>query len=82
MHLSAITRETEFVKHMGGGNLPIIQVMGEISQKQVMKNKAAIKSISQTICFLAKQGLPLRGHKTFEREYELWKFSRVTWVQM
>ena len=44
LHLSAITRATEFVKHMKGENLPIIQVMDETSQKQVMKNKAAIKS--------------------------------------
>ena len=27
-----------------------------------MKNKAAIKSIAQTVYFLAKQGLPLKGH--------------------
>ena len=28
-----------------------------------MKNKAAIKSIAQTVYFLARQGLPLRGHR-------------------
>ena len=27
-----------------------------------MKNKAAIKSIAQIVYFLAKEGLPLRGH--------------------
>ena len=62
LHLSAITRVTEFVKHMEDENLPIIQAMDEILQNQVMKNKAAIKSIAQTVYFLAKQGLPLRGH--------------------
>ena len=30
---------------MEGENLPIIHVMDETSQKQVVKNKAAIKSI-------------------------------------
>ena len=60
LHLSAITRATEFVKCMEGENLPIIQVMDETSQKQVMKNKAAIKSIAQTVNFLAKQSLPLK----------------------
>ena len=39
---------------MEGENLPIIQVMDETSQKQVMKNKAAIKSIAQTVYFLKK----------------------------
>ena len=37
--------------------------MDETSQKQVMKNKAVITSIAQTVYFLAKQGLPLRGHR-------------------
>ena len=44
-------------------NLPIIQVMDETSQKQAMKNKAAIRKIAQTVYFLAKQGLPLRGYR-------------------
>ena len=47
---------------MEGENLPIIQVMDETSQKQVVKNKAAIKTMAQTVSFLAKQGLALRGH--------------------
>ena len=51
----------EFVKHMEGENLPIIQVKDETSQKQVMKNKAAIKSIPLTVYFFAKQGLPLEA---------------------
>ena len=73
--------QTEFVKHMEGENLAIIQVMDETSQKQVMKNKVDIKSIGQTVYFLAKQGLSIRGHrddsKHFGREYELREFSRV-----
>ena len=44
--------------------------MGETSQKQVMKNKAAIKSIAQTVYFLAKQGLPLRGHRDDSKHLE------------
>ena len=39
---------------MEGENLPIIQVMDETSQKQVMKNKADFKSIAQTVYFLVK----------------------------
>ena len=63
LHLSAITRATEFVKCMESENLPITQVMDETSQKQVMKNKAAIKSIDQTVYLVAKQGLPIGGHR-------------------
>ena len=70
MYLSAITRATEFVKHMQGENLPIIQVMDETSQKQVMRNKAAIKSIAQTVYFLTKQSLPLRGHRDDSKQLE------------
>ena len=85
-HLSAITRATKFVKCMEGENLPIICHGSNTSQKQVMKNKAAIKWKAQTVYCLAKQGLPLkrpqRWFKTFGREYELWKFSRVAWVRM
>lgn len=70
LHLSAVTRATEFVKRMEGTNLPITQVMDESSQKQVMKNKAVVKSIAQTVHFLAKQGLPLRGHRDDSRHLE------------
>ena len=35
-----------------------------------MKNKAAIKSIAQTVYFLAKQGLPLRGHRDDSKHLE------------
>ena len=48
LHLITITRATEFVKCMKGKNLCIIHIMDETSQKQVMMNKAAIKSIAQT----------------------------------
>ena len=51
-------------------NLPIIQVMDETSQKQVMKNKAAIKSIAQTVYFLEKQGLPLIGHRDESKHFK------------
>ena len=44
--------------------------MDETSQKQVMKNKAAIKSIAQTVYFLTKQGLPLRGHRDDSKHLE------------
>ena len=52
-----ITRATWVVKCMEGENLLIIQVMDETSQKQVVKNKAAIMSIAPTVYFLEKQGL-------------------------
>ena len=55
---------------MEGENPPIIQVMDETSQKQVMKNKAAIKSVAQTVYFLAKHGLPLRGNKDDSKHLE------------
>ena len=70
LHFSATTRATEFVKCMEGENLAIIQVMDETSQKQVMKNKVAIKSIAQTVYLLAKQGLPLRGHRDDSKHLE------------
>ena len=70
LHLSVITRATEFVKCMEGENLPIIQIMDETSQKQVMRNKAAIKSKAQTVYFLAKQGLPLTGHRGDSKHLE------------
>ena len=55
---------------MEGENLPIIQVMDETSQKQAMKNKAAIKVIAQTAYFSAKQGLPLRGQRDDSKHLE------------
>ena len=67
VHLSAITRGTEY---MEGENLPMIQVMDETSQKLVMKNKADVKSIAQTVYFLAKQGLPLRGNREDTKHLE------------
>ena len=56
LHLSAVTRATEVVRQIEGKNLPITQMMDETSQKQVMKSKAAIKSIAQTVYFLVRQG--------------------------
>ena len=35
-----------------------------------MKNKAAIKSTAQNFYFLAKQGLPLRGHRDDSKHLE------------
>ena len=63
LHLSSVTRATEFVRQTEEKNLPITQVMDETSQKQVMKNKVASKSNAQTVYFLARQGLLLRGHR-------------------
>ena len=39
LHLSVITRVTEFVKCMEGENLPIIQVMDETSRKKIKETK-------------------------------------------
>ena len=61
---------TEFNKCMEGKNLPIIQVMDETSQKQVKKNKAAIKSIAKSVYFFAKQGLSLSGHRDDSKHLE------------
>ena len=70
LHLHVVKRATEFVRQIEGKNLPIAQVMDETSRKQVMKNKAAIKSIAQTVYFLARQGLPLRGHRDDSKHLE------------
>ena len=55
---------------MKGENLPVIQVMDETSQKQVMKNKTSINSIAQTVYFLTKQRLSLRVHRDDSKHLE------------
>ena len=63
MHISSVVRATEFTKCMEGVQLQIHQVMDTKSREQVNKNRQIIASIAKTFHFLAKQNLPLRGHR-------------------
>ena len=62
MHLAAVVRGTEFVKHIEGERLNISQVLDVKSQAQILKNREVVKVIGQTVHFLAKQNIPLRAH--------------------
>ena len=53
--MSAVLRATEFIKHMESDQLPINQVMSTKSQEQIKSNRQAVKSVAQTVHFLAKQ---------------------------
>ena len=48
---------------MEGVQLQIHQVMDTKSQEHVNKSRQVIASIAKTVHFLAKQNLPLRGHR-------------------
>ena len=45
----------------------LISMLDEKSQAQVMKSQEAVKSIAKTIHFLAKQNLPLGGHRDYSQ---------------
>ena len=62
LHMSAVLRATEFIKHMEPDQLPINQVMSTKSQEQIKSNRQ-VKSVAQTVHFLAKQNLSLHGHR-------------------
>ena len=63
LHMSATTCATEFIKHMEGNHLCVDQALDVQSQSQISKNREVVKSIGKSIHFLAKQNLPLRGHR-------------------
>ena len=59
MHSAVAVRATEFLKCIEGEWLNINQVLGIKSQAQILKNREVVKSIAQTVHFLAKQSLPI-----------------------
>ena len=61
--MSATTHATEFIKHMEGNHLHVDQALDVQSQSQISKNREVVKSIGKSIHFLAKQNLPLQGHR-------------------
>ena len=61
--MTAVARATEFMKQVEGERLAIVNLMDDKSQAQIKKNREVIISISKTIHLLAKQNLPLRGHR-------------------
>lgn len=63
LHLTAIVRATEFIKQVEGERLAIVNLMDDKSKAQTKKNREVIMSIGKTIHLLAKQNLPLRGHR-------------------
>ena len=69
LHMSAVLRATEFIKHMESDQLPINQVMSTKSQEQIKSNRQVVKSVAQTVHFLAKQNLSLCGHRDDEQYY-------------
>ena len=71
MHLAAVVRGTEFVKHIEGERLTISQVLDVKSQAQILKNREVVKAIGQTVHFLAKQNIPLTAHHDDSQYLEL-----------
>ena len=61
--MTAIVRATEFIKQVEGERLAIVNLMDDKSKAQTKKNREVIMSIGKTIHFLAKQSLPIRGHR-------------------
>ena len=59
MYSAAAVRATEFLKCIEGERLNINQVLDIKSQAQILKNREVVKSIAQTVHFLAKQSLPV-----------------------
>ena len=69
LHCTALARATELIKQIEGQTQPIHQVLDEQSQAQVQKNRKVLKAIAKSIHFLAKQNLPLRGHRDDAKYY-------------
>ena len=69
LHMSAVLRATESIKCMESDQLPINQVMSTKSQEQIKSNRQVVKSVAQTVHFLAKQNLSLCGHRDDEQYY-------------
>ena len=71
LHMSAVVRATEFIKCIEGDQQQICQVMDMKSQRQIKQNREVVKSIAKTVHFLAKQNLPLQGHRDDSQYYHL-----------
>ena len=61
MHLTAVVRAAEFIKHIERERLNINQVLDDKPQAQILKIREVLKLVVKTT-FLGKQNLPLRGH--------------------
>ena len=55
LYMSAVLRTTEFIKCMESDQLPINQVMGTKSQEQIKSKRQVVKSLAQTVHFLANR---------------------------
>ena len=71
LHMSAVVRAAEFIKPIEGDQQQICQVRDMKSQTQSKQNREVVKSIAKTVNFLAKENLPLRGHRDGSQYYHL-----------
>ena len=70
-HVAALARATEFIKQVEGQTQPVHQVLDQLSQEQVLKNRHVVASIAKTVHYLAKQNNALRGHRDDSKYYEV-----------
>ena len=70
LHSNALLMAAELIKQVEGETHTINQVLDEKSHMQVLKNRKIVKSIAETVHFLTKQNLPLRGHMDDSQSYD------------
>ena len=70
LHSNALLMAAEFIKQAEGETQSTYQVLDEKSHMQVLKNRKLVKSIAETVHFLAKHNFPLWGNMDDSQYYD------------